>query len=65
MNDHPELNASELLNPNGIELYQSMIGAFQWAVTIGSCDIHTAVIKLSRFKVALRQGNLDRAKRIY
>jgi Reverse transcriptase (RNA-dependent DNA polymerase) len=33
--DHPELDYSELLDVKVIEIYQSMIGALQWAVTIG------------------------------
>jgi hypothetical protein len=52
--DHPELDTSELLDAQGIELYQSMIGALQWAVTIGRFDIHTAVMTLSGFRIAPR-----------
>ena len=63
--DHPELDDSELLDAKGIEIYQSMIGALQWAVTIGRFDINTAVMTLSGFRVAPRRGHLDRAKRIY
>ncbi len=63
--DHPELDTSELLDEKGIEIYQSMIGALQWAVTIGRLDINTAVMTLSGFRVAPRRGHLDRAKRIY
>ena len=63
--DHPELDTSELLDAKGIETYQSMIGALQWAVTIGRFDINTAVMTLSGFRVAPRRGHLDRAKRIY
>ena len=63
--DHPELDDSELLDTKGIEIYQSMIGALQWAVTIGRLDINTAVMTLSGFRVAPRRGHLDRAKRVY
>jgi hypothetical protein len=42
-----------------------MIGALQWAVTIGRFDINTAVMTLSAFRAAPRRGHLDRAKRIY
>jgi hypothetical protein len=63
--DHPELDTSELLEPKDIVTYQSMIGALQWAVSIGRFDITTAVMTLSGFRVAPRQGHLDRAKRIY
>jgi hypothetical protein len=46
-------------------LYQSIIGALQWAVTIGCFDINTSVMTLSGFRAAPRQGRLDRVKRIY
>ena len=33
-NDKPELDESPLLGPDGIQKYQSLIGAMQWTVTI-------------------------------
>ena len=42
-----------------------MIGASQWLITLGRFDIATAVATLSRFRVAPRQGYLDRLKCIY
>jgi hypothetical protein len=32
--DHPEIDSSDLLDAKGIQMYQSMIGALQWMVTI-------------------------------
>ena len=63
--DHPELDASEFLNENGIEIYQSLIGSMQWAVSIGRYDIHTAVMTMLGFRVQPRKGHLDRVKRMY
>ena len=63
--DHPELDTSELLDSEGITIYQSLIGALQWAVSIGRFDIHTAVMTMSGFRVAPRHGHLERVKRIY
>jgi Reverse transcriptase (RNA-dependent DNA polymerase) len=63
--DHPELDTSDFLEAKEIVIYQSMIGALQWAVTIGRFDIQTAVMTLSGFRAAPRKGHLDRAKRIY
>ena len=37
--DHPKLDTSEFLDQDGIEIYQSLIGAFQWAITLGRWDI--------------------------
>ena len=63
--DHPEMDTSELLDAKGIKMYQSMIGALQWMVTIGRFDIITPVMTMSGFRVAPRKGHLDRLKRIY
>jgi hypothetical protein len=63
--DHPELDDSEELNAEGIKQYHSMIGVMQWAVSLGRLDITTAVMTMSGYRVAPRQGHLDRCKRIY
>ena len=63
--DHPELDASELCDPEQIAQYQSMIGSLQWIVTIGRFDINTAVMTMSGFRMAPRIGHLNRLKRIY
>ncbi len=62
--DHPELDESEFLSPSDVTKYQSLIGSLQWAVSIGRLDITTAVMTMSGFRVAPRQGHLDRVKRI-
>ena len=63
--DHPELDTSELLGIDDIKIYQSLIGALQWIIQIGRFDICTAVMTLSRFRAAPRQGHLERVKRIH
>ena len=63
--DHPELDDSELLDDEDTKKYQSMIGSLQWAVTIGRLDIMPAVVTLSSFRVAPRNGHLERAKRVF
>jgi hypothetical protein len=63
--DHPELDMSDLLDEKGIQQYQSLIGAMQWAVSIGRIDITTAVMTLSGYRTAPRIGHLERAKRVY
>ena len=63
-NDHPELDTSPLLNDEGISKYQSLIGALQWAITLGRFDIAVGVMSLSSFRVAPRVGHLERLKRI-
>ena len=63
--DHPEIDLTPLLDPNGIRLYQSLIGALQWAVTLGRFDIHIGVTTMSSFRVAPHEGHLARLKRMY
>ena len=64
-NDHPELDQTPLLEANGIKMYQSMIGALQWAVTLGRFDIACAVMCMSRFRASPRTGHLQRLHRLY
>jgi hypothetical protein len=63
--DHLEMDNSELLDDEGVKIYQSLIGALQGVVTIGHFDINTAVMTLSSFRAAPRKGHLERVKRIY
>ena len=63
--DHPELDDSELLDEEGTNHFQTLIGQLQWVITIGRFDVFTATMTLSRFRAAPRKGHLDRAKRIY
>ena len=62
--DHPELDTSPLLDQVGIQKYQSLIGALQWTITLGRFDIATAVMTMSGFRAAPREGHLDRVRRI-
>ena len=64
-NDHPELDDSELLSPEDVTKFQSMIGASQWLVSLGRFDIACAVMTMSRFRIAPRKGHMERMKRIY
>ena len=62
--DHPELDDSDLLDEDGIQKYQSLVGALQWALSLGRFDIACAVMSMSSLRVAPRKGHLDRLKRI-
>ena len=46
----------ELLESDDVSKYQSLIGAMQWAITLGWIDITTSVMTLSGFRTAPRQG---------
>ena len=63
--DHPELDKSDLLDLEQTQIYQSLIGSLQWTTQIGRFDVCTAVMTLSRFRAAPRQGHLERAKRVF
>jgi hypothetical protein len=64
-NDHPEMDDSPFLGQHETQQFQSLIGAMQWAASIGRLDIVTAVMSLSSFCAAPRRGHLKRAKQIY
>jgi hypothetical protein len=64
-NDHPELDTSDLLTGDDISKYQSMIGASQWAISLGRFDIQTAVMTMSQFRISPRIGHLKRLQHIY
>ena len=64
-NDHPEMDDSPFLGQDETQQFQSLIGAMQWAVSIGRLDIATAVMSLSSFRAMPRRGHLERAKQIY
>jgi hypothetical protein len=63
--DHPELYASEFNDIEGIKIYQSMIGAVQWAVTLGRFNILEAIMTIIGFHAMPRQGHFNRLKRMY
>ena len=48
-NDYPKLDDSELLDAEGIQQYQSLIGMLQWIISIGRFDVQTAIMTLSSF----------------
>jgi hypothetical protein len=58
--DHPETDSSNLLDAKGIQMYQAIIGALHWMVTIGQLNITTAVMTMSGFRVARHTGHLQR-----
>ena len=62
--DHPELDDSDLLGPDGIQKYQSLIGALQWTISLGCFDIACSIMSLSSFHVAPQVGHLEQLKRI-
>jgi hypothetical protein len=64
-NDHPELDDSPELDAEDTTKYQSMIGALQWAISLGRFDVQTAVMTMSRFCAGPRIGHIERLKRIY
>ena len=64
-NDHPETDSLDLVGPDLIDKYMSMIGQLQWAVSLGRFDILSHVMSMSRFQLAPRLGHVERVKRIY
>ena len=49
-NNHPKLDQSGFLGEEGIQKYQSLIGALQWIISIGRFDIQIAIMTMSSFR---------------
>jgi len=64
-NAHPELDTSEFCNYEETKIYQSLIGAIQWATSLGRFDVSVHVMTLGSFRVQPRKGHLEAVKRIY
>ena len=62
--DNPELDTTPLLDAEGIRRFQSLLGSLQWAVSLGRFDIAPAVMTMSAYRSAPREGHLQRAQRI-
>jgi hypothetical protein len=61
-NDHLEMDDSPFLGQDKTQQFQSLIGAMQWAVSIGRLNIATAAMSFSSFLAMPRRGHLERAK---
>lgn len=65
LKEHPELDASPLLDEEGIRNYQHIIGVCQWLIIAGRFDINFAVASLSRYAASPREGHLKLAQKIF
>ena len=57
------METSNYLDQEGMQKHQPLIGAMQWAVSLGRLDFNTAVMTLASFRAEPREGRLDRARR--
>ena len=62
--DHPETDTSNLLDDEGIQQYQSLIGSLQWNISLGCYNIMCVVMTMSSFYAAPRIGQLEQLKQI-
>ena len=63
-NDHPELDMTDEASSDEIKQYQTLIGCFQWAISLGRYDIFCATMSMGRFRSAPKIGHLKRLIRI-
>jgi transposase InsO family protein len=63
--DHPELDDTNLVEPEDHGIYRMLIGSAQWIISLGRFDIMYSVSVLSRYCNAPRHGHLYRALRIF
>ena len=65
INDHPELDTSDILEGQQVNHYLTMVNPLLWLIALGNFDIQAQVISISRFRAQPRQGHLQRLQRIY
>ena len=65
MNDHTQLDISEMLEGDMAPKYLTIMCQLQWLVTLGRFDLHAQVPTMSRFRAGPKRGHMDRLKRIY
>ena len=56
--DHPELDDSPLCQPDDMSKFQSLIGAYQWMISLCRFDIAQALMSLSCFRHCPHQGHM-------
>ena len=57
-NDQPELDMTDEASSDEIKQYQTLIGCFQWAISLGRYDIFCATMSMGRFCLAPKVGHL-------
>ena len=62
---HPELDTTPFLDKEGKEIHHSLLGCGQWKISIRRFDIQSAMMSMSQYRTAPREGQLDRVRRIY
>jgi hypothetical protein len=62
--DKPELDDTAILGPDGVQKFQSLIGAVQWTISLCRMDVVHTVMSLGRFRAAPREGHLERLKKL-
>ena len=65
VNHSPALDTTDELDDQGRQIYWSLIGMLQWAVTLGHIDIHHSVMCMSHFRAQPRKGHLMAVARIF
>ena len=58
--NHLELDDTSLLEAPDIKIYQSLIGALQWAITLGRSDIAVSMMVMSRFHIGPCVGHMEK-----
>ena len=58
--DHPEIDDSPELNSEDYKKYLTMVGQLQWLILLGHFDVAAAVMTLSRFCMAPREGPIKK-----
>ena len=61
----PELDETPLLALDDVSKYRMLIGSGQWVISLGRFDVMYAVVSLSRYSAAPREGHLKAMMRVF
>ena len=62
--DHPKLDMTPFLDEKEKEIFMSLVGSVQWAISIGIFDIQSAIMTMSKFCNFPRKGHLEKMRRV-
>jgi hypothetical protein len=56
---HPEIDTSDPLDADAMNLYQSYVGVLRWCIELGRIDICNALGKLSSYLACPQLGHME------
>jgi hypothetical protein len=62
---HPEVDISDPLDADSMNLYQSFVGGLRWCIELGRIDICNALRKLSSYLICPQIGHMEAVMQVF